>query len=592
MTTQMLALITAIALLGDHSPRVSIAYALTIDPARVDQPDVSITLRNAPDTFHLAMRVHGEYDAQYWRYIRELRIESTSSSAARITRLDSTLWRVSLPGGSGVVRYRVAIQPQSSTELRVWMPQARADGAMINPPDFFLYSPELSQQPVSLQLHIPPAWRVATALPAHIADASVFLDSPLLLGSVREWSFTESAVRYHVAYWPMPNGSTFDTLAFVDGLHRLARAALGVFGSAPARDYWFLVEDGAGDALEHAASVTVGVNAARLARDPNASMQEIAHEFFHSWNLVAIRPAGYNELSYRAPRRTPSLWIGEGITLYYADVLLHRARLIDTTASGSRLAHLTRLLERYYGSPIYEVVSPVRASLAFGDSPADNPDATGGYYLQGELLGDVLDAMVRDSTHDARGIDDIMRAMFARSITSSPRGYSPEEFEQVADSVCECRLDALFARQVRSAARIDVRPVLARLGLRAVIDSIPATDSVGNALPDLRLFFDFTIPGSPRLIIRDSSTPWAKAGLRTGDRLLTISGEAVHSFQDFRRAVQGASVVPVEIERQGQRVRVTVAVSGYRRARVRLMDAATVTPTDRARRDAWLNGRD
>jgi predicted metalloprotease with PDZ domain len=160
------------------------------------------------------------------------------------------------------------------------------------------------------------------------------------------------------------------------------------------------------------------------------------------------------------------------------------------------------------------VVSPERASLAFGDAPADNPDATGGYYLQGELLGNVLDAMVRDSTREARGLDDIMRAMFARSLTTDKRGYAPGEFEQVADSVCGCRLDSFFAREVRGAERIDMRPVLGRLGLREVIDSIPATDSAGNA------------------------------------------------------------------------------VSGYRRARVRLTDAATVTPTERARRDAWLRGGD
>jgi predicted metalloprotease with PDZ domain len=360
------------------------------------------------------------------------------------------------------------------------------------------------------------------------------------------------------------------------------------------RDYWFLIEDGGGDALEHSASVVVGVRA------PSVSMQEIAHEFFHAWNLVAIRPAGYNELSYRAPRRTPSLWIGEGITLYYADLLQRRAGLVDTSAGASRLVHLTRLLERYYGSPVYNMVSPERASLAFGDAPADNPDATGGYYLQGELLGNVLEAMVRDSTREARGLDDIMRAMFARSLTSARHGYAPGELAQVADSVCGCRLDSFFAREVRGAERIDMRPVLGRLGLREVIDSIPATDSAGNALPDLRVLIDFTLPGAPRLVVRDSTTPWAKARLRTGDRLLTIGGEPVRAFQDFRRAVthvrvddsEGSLAIPVEIERRGQRILVSVAVSGYRRTRVRLMDAATVTPAERACRDAWLRGGD
>jgi predicted metalloprotease with PDZ domain len=254
------------------------------------------------------------------------------------------------------------------------------------------------------------------------------------------------------------------------------------------------------------------------------------------------------------------------------------------------------LLERYYGSPIYRSVSPVRASLAFGDSPADNADATGGYYLQGELLAGVLDALVRDSTHESKGLDDIMRAMFERSLTSAGRGYSDDDFERVSDSVCTCRLDELFARQVRGAGPIDVRAELARLGLRAEIDSVPATDTLGNALPDLRLGIDFTVP-TPRLVIQDSSTRWSAAGLRTGDQLITIAGEPAHSFADFRRALSGlrvgedASAVPVEIERRGQRMRVSVLVAGYRRARVRLVDATTVTSAERARRNAWLHGR-
>jgi len=600
---QTLALMAVITTLGDRSPRVSIGYHLTIEPTHVTQAELSITFRGAPDTFPLAMRVHGEYDAQYWRYIENLRIDSGSTPAARITRLDSTLWRVSLPHGSGVVRYRVVIQPPPSTGMRVWKPYARADGAMINPPDFFLYSPELAQLPVTLQLEIPPSWKVATALPltsdhfGRAADALTLLDSPLLLGTLHNWSFSEAGTQYHVAYWPLPNGTAFDTLAFVDGLHRLARAAIGVFGAAPTRDYLFQIEDGAGDALEHRASVTIGVNAARLARDPNDAMQEIAHEFFHAWNLVAIRPAGYNELSYRAPRRTPSLWIGEGITLYYADVLRRRAGLVDTSPRNGRLEHLSRLLERYYGLPMYRSVSPVRASLAFGDSPADNPEATGGYYLQGELLAGVLDALVRDSTHESKGLDDIMRAMFVRSLTSAGQGYADGEFERVADSVCTCRLDEFFARQVRGAGPIDVRPELARLGLRAVIDSIPATDTLGNAIPDLRVGIDFTIPTAPRLVIQDSSTAWGGAGFRSGDQLLTIAGEPVQSFADFRRAVSGlrisedAPTVPVEIERRGQRMRFSVPVTAYRRARVRLVDAATVTSAERARRHAWLEGR-
>ncbi|HEY2026730.1 MAG TPA: hypothetical protein VGG78_06950, partial [Gemmatimonadaceae bacterium] len=142
----------------------------------------------------------------------------------------------------------------------------------------------------------------------------------------------------------------------LDGIRRLVSSASAVFGSAPVRDYYFLLQDGASDALEHHASLTMGLPSSRLARDPHASLPELAHEFFHTWNLVAIHPDSYGALSYQPAVPTGGLWMGEGVTLYYADLLLRRAGLDDS--ASSRLAHLAELLTRYYAAPWRTRVSP------------------------------------------------------------------------------------------------------------------------------------------------------------------------------------------------------------------------------------------
>ena len=235
-----------------------------------------------------------------------------------ITRDDSTLWRVSLPGGNGTIRYRVRVQPPPPRLRDSWMPHARADGALINGPDFFLYVPELAHAPV-------------------------------MLGALHRWTFAEGSTQYTVAYWSQQQSVPFDTVAFVDGLERVARHAHAIFGRTPSTRYTMLIQDGATDALEHAASITAGVESDRLARSPHAWLSEIAHEYFHAWNLVAIRPTGFNDLSYRAPARTPLLWLSKGITRYYADALRRRAGLADS--AQTRLERLRRLVERYLDSP-------------------------------------------------------------------------------------------------------------------------------------------------------------------------------------------------------------------------------------------------
>ena len=490
----MLALGFALAVVcAGPAPRVQ--YTLTLDSARTDVAHVTISLEGVPSDLRLAMKVHAEYDAKYWRYLDSLAVDGPAGS--RLTREDSTAWRLALPGGKGTVRYFVRIQPPTrypSGGRRVWMPFVRADGAMINPPDFFLYLPDVSASP-TLTIHLPPSWQIATALHQPQAsdplfrvaqDAQTLLDSPILLGNLRSWSFVEHGTTFHVVYWPEPNAVVFDNRALVDAVHRLTTQALIVMGAMPSRDYWFLMADGAADALEHAASVQFGVPSARLAMYAQVQMSELAHEFFHTWNLVAIRPAGYNDLSYRPPARTPSLWIGEGATIYYADALRRRAGLVDSLPS--RRDHLAGLLQSYYARPALRAVSPARASLAFGDSRATNSDATGGYYLQGELLANELDAVIRDSTRDVRSLDDVMRAMYVASQRSGYQGYRADDFERTADSVCVCRLDAIFSRQVRDTEPIDLSPALRRNGLRMVVDTLPpSSPAPGQTTPSLNV---------------------------------------------------------------------------------------------------------
>ncbi|HEY7027000.1 MAG TPA: hypothetical protein VH438_05305, partial [Gemmatimonadales bacterium] len=82
------------------SPQPTIAYSLRIDPGHLDVVEVAIRLDHAPNTLRLAMKVHPEYDAQYWRYLDSVRVEGSANDLqAGVTREDSTLWRVTLPGG-------------------------------------------------------------------------------------------------------------------------------------------------------------------------------------------------------------------------------------------------------------------------------------------------------------------------------------------------------------------------------------------------------------------------------------------------------------------------------------------------------------
>ena len=593
-----LLILSAVALPVSAQPRVS--YKIRIDSARTDAIEVTLRLSRVPETLRLAMKVHPEYDARAWRDLEIVRVDDTANDAtASAERADSTLWRVHLPGGRGRLVYRVRVTSVPASSRRAWQLFVRATGALINPPDVLLYLPDFPRVPAEVHLDVPQSWGVATALAPTMSgsnrtlrapNAATLLDAPILLGALRHWSFREGAAVFCVHYWPLPDATPFDTAALLNDLRTLTHATMAVFGSAPFKEFHFLFQDGAGDALEHASSVTVGVPSDALAHDPRARLTEIAHEFFHSWNLVAIHPDGYNALNYLPASHTSGLWMGEGVTLYYADALRRRAGLADSAVS--RLDWLAALLSSYHNAWWKTQVSPERASLAFGDSPVLNPDATGSYYLQGELLAVALDALVRDSTHDARSLDAVMRGLLANS--RGGRGFTSASLEAVADSVCQCRLTRFFADQVRGAALIDIHPALARIGMQMTVDTAPAVGDDGTPVPDQRIGPDFTRTDAPvRLVVTNAASAWARAGLRTGDELVALNGVAIATPTAFLRALRALRIgdrAVVDLQRDARALRIPVSVAGYTRASVHLVPMPGASSVQLARRARWLDG--
>jgi predicted metalloprotease with PDZ domain len=594
----MLSLLFALAgLPPTKSPAPTISYEVRVDSVERDRVDVTMRLAGGPARLRLAMKTHQEYDAQFWKVLQFGAITGTADDhATSLTRRDSTLWDLVIPGGRGEIHYTLHLTPGDTTRRNAWRCTVRADGALLNSPDIFLYLPDFAAAPATVDLVIPRSWRIATALendgrPTHLRapNAAMLLDAPILLGALRQWSFTQQGTKFTVAYWPLPNATAIDTLRFVDGIKRLSGAAIDLFRTMPfGSHYHYLLQDGANDALEHRSSVTAGWPSADIARDPRNHLYEIAHEFVHTWNLVAIHPDTYGDLSpYKAPP-TRGLWWGEGLTLYYADALQRRVGLIDST--NTRIDHLASLLSRYHSAAWSGRVSPEEASLAFGHSVVNDPNATGGYYLQGELIGVALDGAIRDSTRERRGLDDVMRALYAKS--ASGRGMTDAMWRATADSVCGCNLSRFFATQVSGRGPIDIGSAMARLGLRVVIDTILAVDNSGAPVPDTRLNMAGT-DSVVQLSVPYASSAWARAGLRTGDVAVRMNGAPLRGFPDFIGQLRRARIgdrVPVEALRDGKPIHVDVTIAGYDRSRARIVDIVSPTADQLQRRARWLAG--
>jgi predicted metalloprotease with PDZ domain len=573
-------------------------YRLRVDSADLTQFAVEMRIRNAADTLRLAMSAHPEYDDRFWRYVEDLTIESRSG-AASITRVDSAVWNVRLSGGEGTVRYRIGLPKATEQARAAWRPFLAPTGGLVGGPQSFMYIVGHNLVPAHVSIDIPRSWRVATGLTPtwdrntfFAATFDILVEGPIFAGVFKDWSFAIDGVPHRVVYWEAPGAARFDTSTFVDGIKRMAEQAVAVFGRPAWRDYTFVFQDSAWGALEHANSVTLGAASAALARDPFAVLSETAHEFIHAWNLMRIRPAEYRTVDYRVQPPTSGLWFSEGLTIFYSDLLLRRAGL--PTWDSTRIAHMEALIGRYNAMPGNARYSAERISqVAYNAEPGALGDYSTSSHLQGEIIGAMLDLVTRDATDGRRSMDDVMRLMLARF--GGERGFLGRDVEQAVEDVCGCDVTPFFNAHVRGAGAIDFNRYLALIGLRSSVTWAPATGANNQPVVDLRLYATDEDRGAqPRLVITNAESPWGRAGLRSGDRIITVNGAPVATWMDFR-AVLGrlrvGDTTRMEVDRTGKRLTATVVAAQLSRPIVRVQEIPGASAKARRLRDEWKAGR-
>ena len=573
-----------------------IDYTLRVDTIDLSGATVEMRVRGAPLDFRIAMVAHTEYDDKYWRYLTDLRGESVGGTVA-ITREDSALWRVKGPAGDVTLRYRVRFPPTPPMQQASWMAHLGRTGGLIGGPHLFLYVVGAERAPVRATVVVPNGWRIVTGLDtthnAHSFAADgieQLVDSPMLVGLVRTWQFNVQGVPHGISFLGRAAGVPFDSALLVSQVERFARETVGMFGRMPYRRYEFLFEDGAFGGLEHTNSVSIGTQSSNLARDPNSYLGQIAHEFFHTWNEVHLRPATWIGVRHVPPEATGELWWSEGVTLYYADLLRRRAGL--PTPDSTRTAYLTRLITSYYANPSHAAVSPERTSRAFNQPIGATGDFTPSMFTQGEALGAVLDLMIRDGSGGKRSLDDAMRAMSQEF--SMKRGFTGGDVERAVAQACSCNAAAFFAASVRGTTMPDFNRWLGVVGLRATITWAAAVTTTGASTPDVR----FTVTaddGSPlQLNVWFPAAPLARAGFHTGDQLESLNGVPVTDVAAARAIIGRLNIgdtLRVAARHGSEAVLRTITIAGYDRPTVKVDVRADATPAQRALLERWMAGR-
>ncbi|HYJ80855.1 MAG TPA: hypothetical protein VEW03_14680, partial [Longimicrobiaceae bacterium] len=240
------------------------------------------------------------------------------------TKTDKNTWRVEAPA-DGTLHVRVIV---NADELTVRTSHVDASHASIVGASVFPFLAGREREPLVLGVEAPAGWRVTTALAEgeaphtyHAADYDELADSPLELGTHQLVEWEIEGRRHRWAVWGRGN---YDLQRLAADATRIVLAERALFGSLPYPDYTFFLNlaPAGGGGLEHRNCCSLMADRWSF-RGPayEGFLALVAHELFHAWNGKRLRPRALARLSYTREAYTRDLWVVEGLTTYYNDLL-------------------------------------------------------------------------------------------------------------------------------------------------------------------------------------------------------------------------------------------------------------------------------
>ncbi|HVZ94895.1 MAG TPA: hypothetical protein VG797_10330, partial [Phycisphaerales bacterium] len=385
------------------------------------------------------------------------------------------LFRVRVPPGVKVLRAEMTyIAGQPNVNSRTTDSYGGSSVGVVNWNTVLLYPAGFSSLEIDVQATLarPTGWRFGTALIAARGDQTLtyfdsvplaeLVDCPVVIGEyVRTYQLTTAGEAMHYLHVAGQEAEQTEVSESIRGkLSAMVAQAMAVMPMYPShakginlpfpRDRYHFMHalgvPGGGGGVEHCLC-TLCFGGERAYLDAKESEIEggggglliLPHEYFHAWCGKLRAPAGLVREDFSAPADTELLWVYEGLTDYYTDVLGARSGMITEEEFRQNTADLMAAYEHRPGRLWRSVEDSARAARHLRNPSKSWSSLRQGqdYYGLGALFWMEADLLIRKNSGDTKSLDDFCRLFFDVPIrqVGAPATYEREDVVKTLKAV-------------------------------------------------------------------------------------------------------------------------------------------------------------
>lgn len=435
-----------------------------------------------------------------------------------VVKQNKCTWNITTTALDVIVSYEIYAFEESVRTC--WLDE---DHASIIPAAFFML-PENFDEPVNIEFFPHPGFtKIASALnpineniwhlQAQTKDE--LYDSPIEIGNHTTHTFIAANINHELA---IVGDGNYNGGKIIEDLKKIISAEVALFQHHPCKKYLFILlnSNTLRGGLEHLNSTSLIFK--RFNYEPRENYLEfislVAHEYFHLWNVKRLRPAALGPFNYYEENYTTSLWIVEGFTSYYDDLMVYRAGI---STEAEYLAVIEKNINGAQNAPGKDVQSTAEGSfdawIKYYRQNENSNNSHVNYYVRGAMITMLLDIIIINNTNGKHCLDDVMREAYTTFYLENNRGYTEAEFKSILTKYANEDLNYFYDNIIFGTVQPDLNKYFEMVGLELIDKNKDALEA------DLGI----TINTQNNITNIRRNSAGEKCGLNVNDEIIAIN---------------------------------------------------------------------